>query len=397
MTAPRASPSGRASYSGIGPSARVELERSGLVHGMLLQSPADVIEGGAQLGDERGARLVRARRRQHPSDERAPDYHAVGRASQPPPPAPGVEIPTPRSTGRRWSPCSAGPSRPPASARVARSPVTPSSDTPYKKPRDRSQIARRRVVGRRGRGEEHGFDAGGVGGIAPTVELVERQVGDDRAVDAGVGELGGEPLGTRVRRRGCNTSSRRAGCSRRARAASATIFAGVAPSSSARCDASWIVRPSMTGSENGMPISMASAPASATARTTSSQAEPRPPVTYGTSSVRPGVAPLAQLRLELHRELLAGERSATCAASLSPRPDSVTSTVEPAGTDRPASRASHAIACAGSSAGTMPSMTGRGAGSRRPLRRRSRTRTRRARSRRAARARARRPGSRARR
>ena len=93
-----------------------------------------------------------------------------------------------------------------SSARVARSPVTPSSDTPYTKPRDRSQIARSRVVGRRGRGEEHGFDPGGVGGVAPTVELVERKVGDDRAVDAGVGELGGEPLRTRVRRRGCNTS-----------------------------------------------------------------------------------------------------------------------------------------------------------------------------------------------
>ena len=48
--------------------------------------------------------------------------------------------------------------------------------------------------------------------------------------------------------------------------------------------------------------------------------------------------------------------SATCAASLSPRPDSVTSTVEPAGIERPASRASQPIACAGSSAGTMPSV-----------------------------------------
>src|SRR3954451_20507827 len=63
--------------------------------------------------------------------------------------------------------------------------------------------------------------------------------------------------------------------------------AGVAPMSSARCDASWIVRPSITGSENGIPISIASAPAAATARTTSSQAAPRPPVTYGTSSFFP--------------------------------------------------------------------------------------------------------------
>ena len=55
--------------------------------------------------------------------------------------------------------------------------------------------------------------------------------------------------------------------------------AGVAPISMARRDASWMMRPSITGSEKGMPISMASAPASATARTTSSQAVPSPPVT----------------------------------------------------------------------------------------------------------------------
>src|SRR6478672_949413 len=70
-------------------------------------------------------------------------------------------------------------------------------------------------------------------------------------------------------------------------ASASTIDAGVAPISSARCDASWIVRPSITGSENGIPTSMASAPASATARTTSSQPRPRPPVTYGTSSLWP--------------------------------------------------------------------------------------------------------------
>src|SRR6476661_52942 len=62
--------------------------------------------------------------------------------------------------------------------------------------------------------------------------------------------------------------------------------AGVAPLASARSDASWIVGPSITGSENGMPISIASAPASASARTTSIQPG-RPPVAYGTSNFRP--------------------------------------------------------------------------------------------------------------
>src|SRR6185437_4145212 len=48
-----------------------------------------------------------------------------------------------------------------------------------------------------------------------------------------------------------------------------------------------MVSPSITGSENGMPISMASAPAAAMARTTSSHPEPRPPLTYGTRSLQP--------------------------------------------------------------------------------------------------------------
>ena len=41
------------------------------------------------------------------------------------------------------------------------------------------------------------------------------------------------------------------------------IPGGVAPAASARSEASWMTGPSMTGSENGMPTSMASAPASA--------------------------------------------------------------------------------------------------------------------------------------
>src|SRR4051794_14573806 len=75
MTAPRASPSGRASYSGIGPSA----VSSSSVR-VLMDAPSvsgGVIEGGAQLGDEPGC-LVRSIAGQHPSDERTPDYHTVG-------------------------------------------------------------------------------------------------------------------------------------------------------------------------------------------------------------------------------------------------------------------------------------------------------------------------------
>src|SRR5207253_4151630 len=70
-------------------------------------------------------------------------------------------------------------------------------------------------------------------------------------------------------------------------ASALTTPTGVAPSASARRVASWTTGPSIKGSENGMPISMASAPAAATARTTSTQSRPRPPVTYGTSSLWP--------------------------------------------------------------------------------------------------------------
>ena len=61
------------------------------------------------------------------------------------------------------------------------------------------------------------------------------------------------------------------------RSASSTVC-GVAPDCKAFSDASWMTGPSITGSENGMPISMASAPASATARTVSTQSVPSPPV-----------------------------------------------------------------------------------------------------------------------
>ena len=50
-------------------------------------------------------------------------------------------------------------------------------------------------------------------------------------------------------------------------------------------------------------------------------------------------------------------RSLTSATSLSPRPESVISTADPAGIDLPASLTTHASAWAGSRAGMMPSVS----------------------------------------
>ena len=116
-----------------------------------------------------------------------------------------------------------------------------------------------------------------------------------------------------------------------------------------------------------MPISTASAPASIDGAHDVAPLAPEPPGDVGDEQLVPGGPPFAQVRLErdVHAGAIAPVTSshrgaaATWAASLSPRPDNVTRTVEPAGTERPASRASHPIACAGSSAGTMPSVAAR--------------------------------------
>ena len=65
-----------------------------------------------------------------------------------------------------------------------------------------------------------------------------------------------------------------------------STLSGVVPPSRAACDACWITGPSITGSENGIPISTASAPFAAAARIASSQPG-YPPVMYGTSALRP--------------------------------------------------------------------------------------------------------------
>ena len=95
-----------------------------------------------------------------------------------------------------------------------------------------------------------------------------------RAGDAGRGERLGEALVAGAEHDVVvgHHGERDAGVERRRR--SSRIAGGVAPASSARCDASWMTGPSITGSENGMPTSMASAPAAAAARMASSQPVP---------------------------------------------------------------------------------------------------------------------------
>src|SRR4249920_1075152 len=76
---------------------------------------------------------------------------------------------------------------------------------------------------------------------------------------------------------------------------------GVAPSTSARRAASWITGPSMTGSEKGIPTSIASAPAPSSPCSSSASTPSSPPVTYGTKARPPASS----------RDRRAGSRSAT--------------------------------------------------------------------------------------
>ena len=121
--------------------------------------------------------------------------------------------------------------------------------------------------------------------------------------------------------------------------------------------------PSITGSEKGIPTSMASAPASAAAGTTSVQAAGAGG-DVGEGRLRPG-ARRARRMVSIPSVLLrhpgrhapAQGISATWATSLSPRPQRFTSTVEPDGrSTEPASRTTQATAWAGSRAGMMPSV-----------------------------------------
>ena len=107
----------------------------------------------------------------------------------------------------------AGPSRSRVTRRARRARRSRRAATRRRRSRcDRSQIAREPVVGRGRRREQHRLDAGGVGGVAPAVELVEREVGNDRAVDARRrASACAHRSWPECARRGCSTSSRRAG------------------------------------------------------------------------------------------------------------------------------------------------------------------------------------------
>src|SRR5207248_10131276 len=185
MTAPRAAPSGGASYGGIGP----PVVSSSIVR-VSTGAPSvsgGGIEGGAQLGDV-PARLIRSLAGQHPPHERAPDYHTVGRPRRRHSLL-GRRDPNTEQDGhiaRRFAAPAhldrlAGEGRPLTGHAQQRHAV----DEAARPIADGTEA----VVRSRGRCEQHGFHTRGVGGVAPAVELVERQVGNDRAVDPGVGEL----------------------------------------------------------------------------------------------------------------------------------------------------------------------------------------------------------------
>ncbi len=191
MTAPRASPSGSRFVQRHRSICGVEVERSG-VHGVLLQSPAApsraVRSSATYRAASSGPPPVSTRRTSAlptitPSAAPRSCHRLRGRRD------PHTE--QHGHVGGRLAPPThldrfVGECRPLAGHAEQRHAV-------HEAARPFADRAKSRV-GRRGRGEEDGFDPGGVGGVSPTVELVQGQVGDDRAVDAGVGELGGEPL-----------------------------------------------------------------------------------------------------------------------------------------------------------------------------------------------------------
>ena len=120
------------------------------------------------------------------------------------------------------------------------------------------------------------------------------------------------------------------------------------------CDACWMTGPSITGSENGTPISIAVSPAADAARTAS-------PTRVAARDVRheelaPAVSRRAEVLLHPRRHPV-HRGSIAWSTSLSPRPDRFTSTVWPARPRR--LRATHARACADSRAARIPSVRAR--------------------------------------
>ena len=214
------------------------------------------------------------------------------------------------------------------------------------------------------------------------------------------GERGGEALVAQRAGPGCSRSSRRAGRRRRAWRASVDDRRrrGADARGPAATPPGWCGRPSpgrRTGCRSRSRRRRRRRPR---ARRRASPT-PSPPVTYGHEQLAARVAPGPQVRLERSRRARSPvRRSATCAASLSPRPDSVTSTVEPVGTDAPGLAREPADRVRRLERGHDALGHRRAAGSRRAPRRRSRSAyVGPAGGGELRRARARRPGSRARR
>ena len=179
----------------------------------------------------------------------------------------GDETPMPRQIGSVVRPRSARRARAPAGRASARLARRGHAADGVEEALGRARTARRAAPGGvDGAASSTVSIASRVRGACHGVELLERQVGQDRAGDPGGGERRrGAVVAARERRR-CGRSWRRAGPPRCPRAASSsTTDASVVPRSSARVPAAWMTGPSMIGSENGSPTSSASTPASTSA------------------------------------------------------------------------------------------------------------------------------------
>ena len=132
----------------------------------------------------------------------------------------------------------------------------------------------------------------------------------------------------------------------RPRAIVARTSGGRAPASSASRDASWITPPSITGSENGIPTSIASAPASSSARSSAGVDARQPAGHVRDERLRPPASRRARSAASsapIRRASRARRR--TVSRSLSPRPDRHTSTRAPGG-ERPRRAATRSRATA---------------------------------------------------
>ena len=207
------------------------------------------------------------------------------------------------------------------------------------------------VVGRGGRGEQHGLDLVRVGGVGPTVELVERQVGHDPGGDArrrgarrrtpvahvpdGVGVGHHHERDVHVERADVVDHARGRGPGgRRGRAATLPGWSGrPSPGRRRGSRSRWRRRPPRPP------------PAPRRARPSRARRSRRAPGAWAPVSRR-----ARRCSSRVTRAAHPLRRSAIHAACLTPRPDRVTSTVDPAGTARPPrgrASLSHAPARAG--------------------------------------------------